>query len=279
MATTVVTPRKTRIQPDRIFFPLMCLTILVTVWLGFSKTYYGVGMVRAQLPATIIHVHAVVMTLWLLTLVVQTSLVSVRKVKLHMAIGLWGFGLACIMPVIGFMAGVNSLRRNMSPPWSHLTALTFFIIPVAAVLTFTILAAFAYKLRRRPDYHKRLIFIATFALMDAAIGRFPYTLGIAASPLAQTIWLLSFPAIIVVYDLVTLRRIHRATWTASLFLAFAFLLGDFVFANLLAGSHYETLQVYLYNMRQTSGHFTSAIVMSYFLITLLLTWLTARFSK
>jgi putative spermidine/putrescine transport system permease protein len=66
---------------------------------------------------------------------------------------------------------------------------------------------------------------------------------------------------------------------ASLFLAFSFLLGDFVFANLLAGSHYETLQVYLYNMRQTSGHFTSAIVMSYFLITLLLTWLTARFSK
>ncbi|HJU49589.1 MAG TPA: ABC transporter permease [Pseudogulbenkiania sp.] len=66
---------------------------------------------------------------------------------------------------------------------------------------------------------------------------------------------------------------------ASLFLAFSFLLGDFVFANLLTGSHYETLQVYLYNMRQTSGHFTSAIVMSYFLFTLFLTWLTARFSK
>ena len=66
---------------------------------------------------------------------------------------------------------------------------------------------------------------------------------------------------------------------ASLFLAFSFLLGDFVFANLLAGSHYETLQVYLYNMRQTSGHFTSAIVMSYFLFTLLLTWLTSRFSR
>ncbi|CAM2185372.1 ABC transmembrane type-1 domain-containing protein [Paraburkholderia sacchari] len=66
---------------------------------------------------------------------------------------------------------------------------------------------------------------------------------------------------------------------ASLFLSFAFLLGDFVFANLLAGSHFETLQVYLYNVRQTSGHFTSAIVMSYFFTALILTWLTARFSK
>jgi putative spermidine/putrescine transport system permease protein len=71
----------------------------------------------------------------------------------------------------------------------------------------------------------------------------------------------------------------RKALMASLFLAFSFLLGDFVFANLLAGAHYETLQVYLYNVRQTSGHFTSAIVMSYFLFALLLTWLTARFSQ
>ncbi|MDC7700332.1 ABC transporter permease [Vogesella indigofera] len=82
----------------------------------------------------------------------------------------------------------------------------------------------------------------------------------------------------VAFMLVILPNLRKGLM-ASLFLAFSFLLGDFVFANLLAGSHYETLQVYLYNMRQTSGHFTSAIVMSYFLFTLFLTWLTARFSK
>ena len=66
---------------------------------------------------------------------------------------------------------------------------------------------------------------------------------------------------------------------ASLFLSFTFLLGEFVFASMLVGTRYETLQVYLYNVRQTSGHFTSAAVMSYFLFTLALTWLAARFSK
>ncbi|MCG6480810.1 ABC transporter permease, partial [Vibrio parahaemolyticus] len=40
---------------------------------------------------------------------------------------------------------------------------------------------------------------------------------------------------------------------ASLFLSFSFLLGEFVFANILVGTRYETLQIYLYNMRQTSG--------------------------
>ncbi len=64
---------------------------------------------------------------------------------------------------------------------------------------------------------------------------------------------------------------------AALFLSLSFLLGEFVFANMLVGTRYETLQVYLYNMRATSGHFTSALVMSYFLLTLLLTWAANRF--
>lgn len=63
----------------------------------------------------------------------------------------------------------------------------------------------------------------------------------------------------------------------SLFVSFSFLLGEFVFANMLVGTRYETLQVYLYNMRNSSGHFTSAVVMSYFMANLVLTWLALRF--
>jgi putative spermidine/putrescine transport system permease protein len=66
---------------------------------------------------------------------------------------------------------------------------------------------------------------------------------------------------------------------ASLFLSFSFLFGEFVFANILVGTRFETLQVYLYNMRQTSGHFTSALVISYFLFTLILTWIATRLSR
>lgn len=66
---------------------------------------------------------------------------------------------------------------------------------------------------------------------------------------------------------------------ASLFISFSFLLGEFVFANMLVGTRYETLQVYLYNMRNSSGHFTSALVMSYFMVTFVLTWLALRFGK
>ncbi|PKH02179.1 ABC transporter permease [Psychromonas sp. MB-3u-54] len=66
---------------------------------------------------------------------------------------------------------------------------------------------------------------------------------------------------------------------AALFLSFSFLLGEFVFANMLVGTRYETLQIYLYNMRQTSGHFTSALVISYFAFIFLFTWLASRISR
>ena len=65
----------------------------------------------------------------------------------------------------------------------------------------------------------------------------------------------------------------------SVFLSFSFLFGEFVFANLLVGSRYETLQVYLYNMRNDSGHFTSALVISYFMFVLLMTWAANRLNK
>jgi putative spermidine/putrescine transport system permease protein len=65
----------------------------------------------------------------------------------------------------------------------------------------------------------------------------------------------------------------------SLFLSFSFLFGEFVFANLLVGTRYETLQVYLNNMKNSSGHFNSALVISYFFFVLIFTWAATRLNK
>lgn len=65
----------------------------------------------------------------------------------------------------------------------------------------------------------------------------------------------------------------------SMFLCFSLLFGEFVFANMLAGSHLETIQVYLFNMRNASGHLSSAIVISYFVVILVMTWTASVISK
>jgi hypothetical protein len=207
---TVTAPVRRSVNPDRIFFPSMCLLILVTVWLGFSKTYYAVGMVRTHLPAPIIHVHAVVFTLWLLTLIVQIGLIRAKKVQIHRKLGLWGFGLAAAMVIIGLMAGTNALRRDMSPPGSGLDPKVFYIVPVSGILTFGTLVCWAYMARRRPIEHKRLIMFASLALLDAAIGRFPYTI-MPMGPVTQNLILIALMLPMLAYDLITLKKLHRVT--------------------------------------------------------------------
>ncbi|WP_110686434.1 ABC transporter permease [Salinicola aestuarinus] len=59
----------------------------------------------------------------------------------------------------------------------------------------------------------------------------------------------------------------------AVFLSLSFLIGEFVFANLLVGTRFETLQIYLFNVRRESGHFTSALVITLFTFILILTWL------
>lgn len=62
-------------------------------------------------------------------------------------------------------------------------------------------------------------------------------------------------------------------------LSLAILLGEFMYANLLIGGRFETLQVYLYNMKGKSGHFTSAMVTLFFLFIFAVTFVAVNIEK
>lgn len=65
----------------------------------------------------------------------------------------------------------------------------------------------------------------------------------------------------------------------SSLLSFSVLFGEFVLANILVGGSFETIQIYLYRRLRESGHLSSAIVVSYFLLLLVLSWIMVRFSR
>ena len=50
----------------------------------------------------------------------------------------------------------------------------FLSIPFCDMAIFGVCVALAIYWRKRPEYHRRLLFIATCQLMDAAIGRFDF---------------------------------------------------------------------------------------------------------
>jgi FtsH-binding integral membrane protein len=87
------------------------------------------------------------------------------------------------------------------------------------MLIFSVLVFFAYRARFDSAAHKRIIIVATVALMIAAIARWPLPL-VHRNPLAAALLSYVFLLMLVVYDLWSTHKIHRATIWASVFLIF-----------------------------------------------------------
>jgi FtsH-binding integral membrane protein len=199
---------------DRIFFAAMAAVLWATVLYGFAKTYFLAGMVAAPLPNKLIHIHGAAFTLWMVLLVVQIGFVYAGKIAWHKRLGFFGFGLAVAMLILGPLAATDALRRGSAP--LGLTPQTFYVIPLSDMLVFGVLVFFAYRARRRSAAHKRLILIATIGLMDAAVGRWPVAF-FQHYPKLQDLVPLAFLLAVMAYDLISLRRIQKATLWASLF--------------------------------------------------------------
>ena len=219
MATDALRPQvipATRTRPiaDRIFFSSMILLLWASVLYGFARTYFLAGMVNAPLPNRLIHIHGAVFTLWMVVLLVQSALISARRVRWHKALGLFGFALAVVMIMLGPMAATDSLRRGNGP--EGLDAKTFYVIPLSAIAMFAVLVFLAYRARRKPIVHKRLILIATIDIAGAAFARWPIAILQEKPPLLNLVTL-AFLLAIVGYDLFSFRKVQKTTIWASAF--------------------------------------------------------------
>ena len=148
----------------------MVIALLLTAFAGFARTYYLAGLTSAKLPAPIVHVHAVLQTAWMLLLLVQMLLVSAKRVPLHRKLGIAGFLLAAVMLPVAVMVDANELHRSASYGEA---ALSFSLVPLWEVFNFAVLAGLAFALRKHHAAHKRLIILATIAMMPAAVSRIP----------------------------------------------------------------------------------------------------------
>jgi hypothetical protein len=167
-----------------------------------------VGMVAAPLPDRLIHVHGAVFTAWMVLLLVQSALIVTGNLKVHRKLGMAGFGLALAMVGLGVSAGIDQLRRMHSPP--GIDPYTFLMIPLSGILYFAVAVYFAYRMRMKPELHKRLILIATIGIAEAGVARWPID-AIQQYPPVGELVLLVFLLLVVAFDLVSLRRVSKAT--------------------------------------------------------------------
>ncbi len=196
-----------------LFFPGIALFVLIAVVGGFARTYFLAGMFWAKLPSRIVHIHGALFTLWIALLVAQVALIAGHRPRWHMRLGIAGMILAPLMLVSGFATLVAAVKRGFVPP-----PVLRYIATVDTLLLsfFAFFVLWAFLARRDASTHKRLILFATFIIIGPAIARWP----IAANPIAFHVFLTSFPALLVIYDLWTRRSLHRATaWGVGLMIA------------------------------------------------------------
>jgi hypothetical protein len=200
---------------ERAFYTGMSILMCVCVYIGFSPTYFQAGIMHAPLPSPILHIHGAVFTLWMLLFTVQAAFIAAHRVKWHRSLGTIAFCLPPIMIVLGIIAAVDALHRGVQigPLDPSVSA----AIPLIGIVGFTIVTYTSWRARRRPDVHKRLILIATMGLIAAAFGRFPWA-HIGLPPAAGAVTGLGvLLLLLVIYELITIRRIHRSTmWAAPL---------------------------------------------------------------
>ena len=147
------------------------------VWLGIlwvgMIAGFGVDIpryLRESPPSpTIVHVHAVVFTTWMLILTSQVTLVLSDRVAWHRKLGWFAAGWACLMAVMGPWAAmaaqvVDLHGPNYDPP--------FLAVNIVDLSGFLVLLAWGISLRKNPAAHRRMMMLATVALADPGFARF-----------------------------------------------------------------------------------------------------------
>jgi hypothetical protein len=199
------------------FFSAIVVLMLGMVFLGFARTYYLAGIYHTHVRSVLIEVHGAVFTSWLLLLVAQTALVARGNVAVHRRLGVFGALLIVAMVGLGIAAATDSMALGFTPPGFPLGSLVFYAVPIITVLTFAGLAGAAIAMRSNRMVHKRLILLATISLMGPAVSRWPFAI-FTKLPFITPLVLDLLVLLLMAFDLSTLRRVHRVTLWAGLFL-------------------------------------------------------------
>lgn len=150
----------------------MSLLVTAVVVYGFSHTV-DQNLIHATPPRPwILWAHGIVFSGWLAFFIFQSALVRTHNVKLHRKTGWFGAAMGALIPVLGISTALVMDRFNFAL-FHAAKAKLFFSVQSWDMIAFMIPFWLAVIWRRKPEYHRRLVLVATCALTAAGFGRFP----------------------------------------------------------------------------------------------------------
>jgi hypothetical protein len=204
--------KPTRGEP---FFYYFAGVLLITVVLAFTM---NILLKNYHLNSSIelIVIHGISMLLWYFILFWQTREVRFNNIKVHQQLGLMSIILAVAILISGIMIAISNYRGEAE-------ALTLFG-NFAGLLIFGVLYTFALKNRHKSDIHKRLMIIASVAMLSPALVRILRIFHINDF-VTLPFWLL-YIAVLPIYDYRKLKKVHKTTLLATVFLLLVMFAGS-----------------------------------------------------
>jgi len=189
----------------RLYVGLALLAIAIAA-VGFWPTYFGPLVAGTVAKTAVIHLHAAVYVGWLALFLTQATLAATGRTASHVKLGRFAIGYGVVVIVVGLITAFARFAVRVRAGEAA-AAQAQLLGPLLDMLVFAPLFAAAIYYRRTPELHKRLMIVATTALLIAAVTRMP----ILGSPpnrlLLHLIW--TAPILVAMaHDFWRQRRVH-----------------------------------------------------------------------
>lgn len=226
---------------SRVFYAAMSGALLLIVLLGFGRSLYLRPFLDLpQMPAAV-WVHGIVLTAWYAGVFMQATLVSTGRVDLHRRLGWLVAGIGATVIVIGTTVTLAFVGRRAALGTDIEARINFFADIVwgdlAAIIAFVIFLGLALTWRRRHDLHKRLMVLASLALLEPALFRIWGWKMFAGVERNWAALVVLFVAVIVLllHDVASRKKVYAVTLIGGVLLLGSRMLALFVIADSAAG--------------------------------------------
>jgi hypothetical protein len=168
---------------------------LLVIALGFGVTYV-LPMARRTFSAPwFVHLHGASALGWILLLIGQATLVRGRRTPLHRRLGQAALPLAVLAWATGIATAVWAAKRDLAEMGTAATS--GLAGTVSGLSLYLILVVGAVATRRKPDWHKRLVMLATIQLLWPAFFRLRHLLPIVPKPEISFALVLAYSPVLV----------------------------------------------------------------------------------
>ncbi len=161
---------------SRWFYPAASLVLLAVTLIGFRYFYLHLQAYPGRpLPPSarpIFLIHGALMTGWILLAAVQPFLIALKRKRIHMTLGKFATGLAVGVVVTGYLIAIGATKGT--PPEVvrfGLAPVPFLAVPLSGITTFAVFVGIGIVYRRRAEIHRPAMFLASLAVVAAALGR------------------------------------------------------------------------------------------------------------